>query len=83
MGGFPGGPVVRSLPCKVEDATSIPHLGKSRRLWGNQAHAQLLKPAHPRAYAPQQEKPLQREAHVLKLASSSCLPQLVKACVQQ
>ena len=30
----------------------------------------------PRAYAPQQEKPPQREAHTLQLESSPCLPQL-------
>ena len=27
--GFPGGPVVRNLPCKAEDADLIPGLGRS------------------------------------------------------
>ena len=44
---------------------------------------QLLKAARPRVYAPQQEKPPQREAHTLQLESSSCSPQIEKKPVQQ
>ena len=41
--------------------------------------SQLLKPAHPRACALQQEKPLQWEAHTPQLESNPCLPQLEKS----
>jgi len=53
---------------------------------------QLLKPVHeallklgqlPKAHALQQEKPVQREAHTLQLATSPCSPLLEKACTQQ
>ena len=37
---------------------------------------QLLKPACPRVYAPQQEKPPQREAHTQQSESGPRLPQL-------
>ena len=53
-------------------------------LWRNWAHVQqLLKPTHPTAHAPQQEKPLQWEAYAPQLESSSHLPQVEKARVQQ
>ena len=44
---------------------------------------QLLKPACPRAHAPQQQKTPQWGAHALLLESSFCSPQLEKACAQQ
>ena len=68
--GFPGGPVVKNLPCNVRNMGSIPG---SRRFHNHAAtkpcvpqllslHAgalklQLLKSRHPKACAPQQEKP--------------------------
>ena len=48
-----------------------------------QAHMPLLKPAHPRACALQQEKPPQWEACAPKLETSPGLSQLEKGCVQQ
>ena len=70
--GFPGGSVVKNLPANARDMGAIPGLGRSHILWSNYAHVQqllslrsgarelqLLKPSHPRACAPQQEKPLQ------------------------
>ena len=42
-----------------------------------------MKPTRPRAFTPQQEKPLQREALEPQLESNACLLQLEKACVQQ
>ena len=42
---------------------------------------QPLKPAYPRACAPQEKLP-QREAHTPQLESSPYLPQLEKACAQ-
>ena len=40
---------------------------------------QLLKPKHPRACSPQQEKPQQWEARALQLERSPCLLQLEKS----
>ncbi|CAI9155811.1 unnamed protein product [Rangifer tarandus platyrhynchus] len=49
------GPVVKHLPANAGDMGSIPDLGRSRMLWGNQACVpQLLKPA-PRVHALQRE----------------------------
>ena len=50
--GFPGGPVVKNLPCNAGVTDSIPGLGRSHML-------QLLKPEHHRAHALPQEKPPQ------------------------
>ena len=56
---FPRGPVVENPPAGAGDTSSIPGLGRSHMPWGNEARAlQLLKPTHPRARAPPQEKPL-------------------------
>ena len=33
--GFPGGPVVKNLPCKAGDTSSIPGLGRSHMPRGN------------------------------------------------
>ena len=44
---------------------------------------QLLKPEHPRACAPQQEKPPQWEARAPQRRVDPLSPQLEKACVQQ
>ena len=60
---------------------SIPGLGRSHMPGNKYAHVpqllcskgrkpQLLKPVHPRASAPQQEKPPQREAFTPQLAST-------------
>ena len=89
--GFPGGSVDNNPPAKPGDMGSIPGPGRSLMPWNNLAHAsqllslcsraqgpQLLKPMHPRACAPQQEKPLQWEAHDAQLQSSLYSPQLKK-----
>ena len=52
----------------------IPHAMGQQSLW-----ATTLEPTLPRAHALQQEKPLQWEAHVLRLESSPCSLQLEKA----
>ena len=46
--------------------------------------SQLPKPAHSRACAPQQEKPLQWEAHTMQLENSSQSPQTEKSlCIDE
>jgi len=53
--GFPGGSVVKNPPADAGVTGSNPGLGRSHKLWSNQAHAaQLLSP---RTHALQQEKP--------------------------
>ena len=36
--GFPGGPVVKNLPCNAKDASSIPGAGRSHMLRGHMHH---------------------------------------------
>ena len=73
----PGGPVVKNPPANAGDMGLIPGLGRSHLLWDNYACVlQLLKPLCPRARAPQQETPSQREACSLQLECSHHLPQL-------
>ena len=87
--GFLRGSVVKNLPANVGLMGLIPGPGRSRMPRGNDAHApqllslcsrargpQLLKPTHPRDYAPQQEKPLQREVPAAQLESSRRSAQL-------
>ena len=63
---------------------SIPDLGKCHRATKPVCHnywahrLQLLEPKHPRARAPQQKKPLQREVHAPQLESRPCSLQLEK-----
>ena len=60
---FPGGPVVKNRPASAGDMGSIPGPGRSHMPQNNQARVpHLLKPLHPKARGPQQEKPPQREA---------------------
>ena len=33
--GFPGGPVIKNLPCNARDTNLIPGLGRSHMPWGN------------------------------------------------
>ena len=74
---FPGGPVVSSPPANAGVTGLIPGPGGSYMPWGAWTCVpQLLKPARSRARAPQQEKPLQREAHSWQLEGSPHLPQL-------
>ena len=91
---FPDDPVIKNLPANTENPGSIPGLGRPHKLQGSWARGpQLLKPTCPRDRAPQREapatrsprneKPLQREAHVIQLDSSLCLLQLEKAHVEQ
>ena len=71
--GFPGCPLVKNTSCHAGDTGSIPGLGRSHMLRGNEAHApQLQKPECPRACALQQEKPPQWEARTLQPESSPC-----------
>ena len=80
-GDFPGGPVVR---------IRLPMQGTSQSLiWENSTCCRQLSPAAmtteptcPRAYALQQKKPLQWEAHPPQLESSPHSLQLEKACGQ-
>ena len=68
---FPGGPVVKNLPASAANTSLIPGPARSYMPHGNWAQEpQLLKPARPRACAPQREKPPQRETHALKLEHS-------------
>ena len=82
--GFLRGSVVKNLPANAGLMGLIPGPGRSQMPRGNDAHApqllslcsrargpQLLKPTHPRDYAPQQEKPLQREVPAAQLESIS------------
>ena len=80
--GFPGGSVVRSLPARAGDTGSIPGSGRSHMLWSPKPIAtapepvlrtrelQLLKPTRPQVHAPQQERPVQREARTPQLGQS-------------
>ena len=88
---FPDGLVAKNPSAKAvdtssvsgpEDPTSVGQLSLlSHNYW---AHVlQLLKPKHPTACAPQQEKPLQWEARVTQLESSSSLPRRERGHVQQ
>ena len=44
LGDFPGGPVVKNLPCKAGAMGLIPGLGKFQLLPGNLAHVPRLRP---------------------------------------
>ena len=58
--GLYDGALVKTLPANAGDMGSIPGPQRFHMLKGNEAHEpQLLWPEHPRACAPQQEKPLQ------------------------
>ena len=91
-GDFPGCPEVKNPHANAEDTGSIPGLERFHVHGGKEAHApqllslrsrarvlQLLKSGSPRTRAPQQEKPLQWEAHALQPESIPHL-QLEKAC---
>lgn len=54
MEDLPGGSLVKDPPTNAGDTGFIPDMGRSHVPWGNEAHANY--------WAPQQEKPLQREA---------------------
>ena len=54
---FPGGLVVKNPPASAGDTGLIPGLGRFHRQLS--PFAEPLKPTHPRACAPQQEKLLQ------------------------
>ena len=86
LSGFPGGSVVRNPPANAGDMSAIPGPGRPYLPWSSKAHVpqllilcagawepQLLKPVHPRACAPQQERPGQWEAHwILRVAPAHC-----------
>ena len=88
---FPGGPVVKNPPAKVEVTGLIPGLGRFHMPPGNQANApqllsqysrgcepQLLKPKGARIGVPKQEKTTQGEAHTPQLEHIPHSPQLEK-----
>ena len=56
----------------------LAHVPQESNLWSRTWELQILKPAHPGAWALQQEKPLQWETHALQLQSRPCSPQLEK-----
>ena len=71
---------VQSLVREIPDATEQLGLGATTTelvLWG--LGTATAEPTCPRAYAPQQERPAQREARMIHLESSSCLPCLEKS----
>lgn len=54
---FPGGPAVGNRPASAGGVSLIPGPGRTPMPWGHWAHApQLLKSAHSRAHAPQEER---------------------------
>ena len=84
MRDFLGGPVAGNLPANAEDTGSVPGRIGFHMPQGSWAHVwQILKPTHPRACAPQQEKPPQWDVRTPQLESSPSLLQLEKAQVQQ
>ena len=85
--GFPGGPLVKSLPCNAGDTSSIPGPGRSLNAAEQLSHnywahvPQRLSPAH-------LESELHREATTVRsphtmLENSPHLLQLEKTCTQQ
>ena len=64
--------MVKNPPAKGGDMDSIPDLGESHMLQGNQAHIHNYWALHPRGQVLQQEKPQQWEARILQLKSSPC-----------
>ena len=80
---FPGGPVVKNLPANVGDTGSIPGPGRSHTPWVTRlVHHSYWAPSS-RARAPQQEKPLQWEAHEPQRSIAPRSLQLEKARAQQ
>ena len=82
MWGFPRGSLVKNLPANAGAWLHAPNYWActlepwSHNYW---AHVlQLVGPICLRAYAPEEEKPLQWEAHALLLESSPHWPQLEK-----
>ena len=55
--GFPGGPVVKNLPCNAGDTGLIPSLGIYHMPWGNYAQVPQLPSLHSGAWEPQLLKP--------------------------
>ena len=82
---IPGGPVVKNLPASAGDVSLIPGPGRSHMPWSNYGCAPLLSSsaATPEACAPQQERPLQWEAHAAQPESSPHSPQLEKPHAQR
>ena len=81
---FPGHPVVRSPPANAEHTSSVPGLegfhrpGEAAEPMHCGTHEpQLLKPTHPRACAPQQEKPAEHSKERLPLTA------IREKCAQQ
>ena len=80
---FPGGPVVKNPPANVGDTGLIPGPGRSHIPWVTKlVHHSYWAPSS-RDHVPQQEKPVQREAHKLQRRIAPRSLQLEKARVQQ
>ena len=78
---FPGDPVVKNP--LAGNTGSIPDPGRFHVPWGKYcARAQLLKPVHPRAHAPQREATTVRSPRTATRGQSRSL-QLEKPRVQQ
>ena len=79
--GFPGDSVVRSLPANAGGRGLIPGVGGSHMSRDNGTRSAAAIEVHwPGACTPQQEKPLQWEAHAPQLETHPHSPQLEKAC---
>ena len=82
---FPGGLEVKNPPANAGDMDSIPDPGSRIPDPTKLLSSSVTTPEArvPRAQAPPQEEPLQRETHTLATKRSPHLLQLEKACVQQ
>ena len=81
--GFPGGPVVKNLPAHRFDLWSRNIPDSVRQLNPCMTTKSMCHSYCPRACAPKQEKPLQREACAPQLESRLSFLQLEKASTQQ
>ena len=89
--GFPGGLVLKNLPCNTGDTSLIPRLGRSHMLLSKWAHALKSLSCNCRAHRPQPPKPTRRGPRTIREATtmsspytametSTCSRQLEKAC---
>ena len=81
--GFPGGSVVENLPAIAGDMGLIPTLGRSHMPHSSTACAPQLLSLCPRACAPQQEKPQQRESPEVRLEGNPLLPATREQCSEE
>ena len=72
--GFPGGPVVKNLPANSGDTGLIPGLGQFH-VSGQLSLFVNTELMHPRACAPQQEKPPWEARTLQQRAATTCCKQ--------